>query len=92
MSIGNLSITTSTHANLLGKKITTLKLEEAPKSMHDSRGFSTTHFSQAHFKSHYEHQNEPNDSIYKGVDSFQDVLARVATPNQRGLILQVQQD
>ena len=64
IGVGNLSINTSTHANLLGKKITTLKLEESPKRMHDLRGFSAVHFSQAHLNSHYEHQNEPDDSIY----------------------------
>ena len=60
INIGHLSITTSTHANLLGKKITTLKLEEAPQRIHDPRGFSASHFSQDHLKSHYEHQNEPD--------------------------------
>ena len=60
--------------------------------MHDLRGFSTAHFSHDHLKSHYEHQNEPDDSIYKGVDSFQDVVAIAATLEKRGLILQVQQE
>ena len=79
ISIGHFSITTSTHANLLRKKITTLKLEESSKRMHDPRGLLASHFSWDHLKSHYEHQNEPNDSIYKGFYSFQDVLARAAT-------------
>ena len=45
ISIGHFSISTSTHANLLRKKITTLKLEESSKRMHDPRGFLATHFS-----------------------------------------------
>ena len=64
INIGHFSMTTSTHANLLGKKITTLKLEEAPKRMHYLRGFRATHFSRDHLKIHYENQNELGDSIY----------------------------
>ena len=53
-----------------------MKLGFAGKIKHDPKGFLDAHFKKNHVKGGYVHEEVPDDSIYQGVDTFFEVLAR----------------
>ena len=71
LSLDCLVIQNSTHATMLGKEITIMKLGEASKRMHDPKDFLISIFSQEKAKLNYTHEYLPDDSMYKGFVDFQ---------------------
>ena len=69
-NLGPLSIPTSTWAAELSDHIVSLKLGFSSKKKHDPKGWVDAHLRQNHFKEGYTHEEEPDDSIYQGVDTF----------------------
>ena len=61
---------------MLSDHIASLKLGFSRKRKHDPKGFVDAHFKRNHVKSGYIHEEIPYDSIYQGVDTFFEVLAR----------------
>ena len=70
LSLDCLVIHNSTHANVLGKEITIIKLGEASKRMHDPKAFLITLFAQEKAKLNYTHEYLPDDSMYMGFVDF----------------------
>ena len=60
----------------MGEQIQSLKLGFATKRKHDPKGYLDAHFKQYHIKINYVHEKIPDDSIYQGVSTFSEVLAR----------------
>ena len=54
--------------------------------------YHDTHFKQYHNKIAYVHEELPNDSIYQGVNTFSEVLARAKTKDDQAHILQYQKE
>ena len=75
---------------MLGDQRTSLKLSFAGKRKHDPKGFLDAHFKQNHIKGGYVHEEVPDDSIYQGVNTFSEVLARAKSKDEQGHILQHQ--
>ena len=88
LSLGPLVIQNSTHARIIGKKITTMKLGESPKRMHDPKSFLANHFNQEHMKTTYAHQMDPNDFIYQGANDFSEVVIRISSLDEKNFIFQ----
>ena len=76
ITLGSLSIPTSTWASNLSDHIVSLKLGFASKRHHDSKGIIDLHLRKNHFKIGYDHEEIPDDFIYQGVGTFSEVLAR----------------
>ena len=90
--LGTPVIQNSTHAGILGKKIITLKLGEAPRRMHDTKSFLASHFTQEHMKTSYAHQMDHDDSIYQGANAFSKVVRRISSHYEKNFIFQYQDD
>ena len=65
-----LVIQNSTHAIVLGKEITIMKLGEAAKRMHDPICFLISLFAQEKAKLNFAHEDLPNISMYRGFVDF----------------------
>ena len=59
-----------THATVLGKEITIMKLGEATKRMHDPIHFLVSLFTQEKDKLNYTREDLPDDSMYRGFLDF----------------------
>ena len=64
ITLGSLSIPTSTWVSYLSDHIVSLKLGFASKSQHDPKGIVDFHLKQNHFKIGYAHEETPDDFIY----------------------------
>ena len=73
---------------MLGDQIASLKLGLALKIKHHPKGFLDAHFKQNHVKGCYVHEEVLNDSIYQGVNTFSEVLARDKRKDEHSHILQ----
>ena len=91
-NLGSLVIPTSTWAILLGEQIVSLKLGFSSKRRHDPKGFLNAHFKQYHIKIAYVHEEIPDYSIYQGVNTFYEVLARYKSKYEQSHILQHQKE
>ena len=85
-----LVVPTSIWAAVLVDQVASLKLGFASKKKHDPKGFLSAHFKQHHVKIDYVHEEVPDDSIYHGVKTFSEVLARAKSKDEQNLILQYQ--
>ena len=85
-------IPTSTWATVLGEHIVSLKLNFASKRIHDPKGFLNSHFKKYHIKIAYAHEELPDDSIYQGVNTFSEVLAKAKSKDEKSHILQNQKE
>ena len=65
LSLYCLVIQNSTHATVLGKEITIMKLGEASERIHDPNAFLVSPFSQEKAKLNYTHEYLLDDSMYK---------------------------
>ena len=92
ITLGYLSIPTSTWASELSDHIVSLKLGFASKRKHDPKGIVDFHLKQNHFKTGYAHEETPDDFIYQGVDTFSKVLARDKSKEEQIHILQYQKE
>ena len=92
MNLGSLVIPTSTWAAVLGEQIQSLKLGFSTKRKHDPKGYLRAHFNQYHIKITYVHEEIPDDSIYQGVNTFSEVLARAKGKDEKSHILQHQKE
>ena len=59
---------------MLGKDITTMKLGEAVKRMHDPKAFLTSLFAQEKDKFNYIHEKLPDRSMYRAFVDFREAL------------------
>ena len=69
-NLGTLSIPTSIWAAELSDHIVSLKLGFARKRKHDPKGWVDAHLKQNHFKAGYTQEEEPDDFIYQGFNTF----------------------
>ena len=76
LTLGSLSIPTSTWETELSDHIVSLKLGFYNKRQHDPKGIVDFHLKQNHFKIGYTHEETPDDFIYQGVETFSEVLAK----------------
>ena len=76
ITLGSLSVSTSTWELELSDHIMSLKLGFASKRKHDPKGIFDLHMRQNNFKTGYVHEETSHDFIYQGVDTFSQVLAR----------------
>ena len=60
--------------------------------MHDPKSYLASHLVQEHSKIHYNHYNEPDESIYRETIDFQEVLSRIIDPNFKDQIFKYQKD
>ena len=92
LNLGSLVLQTSTHETILGKEIASINLREAPKRMHDPKSYMSNLFVQEHAKFQYAHQDEPDDSIYRAANDFQEALSNIFNPNVKAHVLKYQKD
>ena len=90
LSLHCLVIKNSTHATVLGKDITIMKLGEASKRMHDPKAFLVTLFAQEKTKLNYTHEDFPNDSMYMGFVDFREALEKITYPEVKSHVFQHQ--
>ena len=76
LNLGSLVVPNSTWDTMLGDQIASLKLGFALKRRHDPKGFLDAHYKKNHIKGGYVHEEILDDSIYEGVNTFSQVLAR----------------
>ena len=76
----------------LSEDIVSLKLGFASKRWHDPKGFLDAHFKQNHIKGGFIPEDIPDDSVYRGVDAFPEVLARTKSKEEQSLILHYQKE
>ena len=76
---------------ILGKKIITLKLGEAPKIMHYPKSLLDNHFIQEHMKTAYTHLKDPGDSTYQGANEFSSVVRKVTLHDEKNLFFHYHQ-
>ena len=88
ITLGYLSIPTSTWESELSDHIVSLKLGFASKRKHDPKGIIDLHLRQNHFKIGYAHEETSDDFIYQGVDNFSEVLVRAKRKEEQSHILQ----
>ena len=69
-----------------------LQLGFSTKRKHDPKGCLDAHFKQYHIKINYVLEEIPNDSIYQGVSTFSEVLARDKSKDEEAHILQHQKE
>ena len=50
------------------------------------------HFVQEHMKVTYIHEEQPDDSIYRGAINFSEVVSRIPTHKEQTFIFQYQKD
>ena len=81
-----------THATASGKQITTMKLAEAPKRMHDPKAYLASLFSQERAKFNYEHEDLPNESMYREVVDFQEALENITDLEVKSHVFKYQKD
>ena len=65
---------------MLGKDITTMKLGEAVKRMHDLKAFLTSLFAREKAKFNYTHKYFPDDSMYRAFVDFREALENITDP------------
>ena len=92
ITLGSLSVPTSTWALELSDHIMSLKLGFSSKRQHDPKGIVDLHLRQNHFKIGYVHEETLDDFIYQGVDTFYEVLARAKRKEEQSHILQYQKE
>ena len=88
ITLGSLSVPTSTWELELSDHIMSLRLGFARKRQHDPKGIVDLHLRHNHFKIGYVHEETPDDFIYQGVDTFSEVLARAKRKEDQSHILQ----
>ena len=67
---------------MLSDHVFSLKLGFSSKRKHDPKGFLDAHFKENHVKIDYIHDKVPNESIFQGVDTFFEVLARAKSKEE----------
>ena len=92
LTLGSLSIPTSTWASELSDHIVSLKIGFASKRQHDPKGIVDTHLKQNHLKVGYIHEVVLDDFIYQGIDTFSEVLARAKGKEEHIQILLYQKE
>ena len=70
LSLDSLVLHNSPHAVMLGKEITVMHLGEAPKRMHDPKSYMANLFAHERARSHYVHENDPDDSMFRAAVDF----------------------
>ena len=63
-----------------------MNLLEAPRRMHDPKSWLANHFEDKHTKFPYAHQDLPDESIYRGVVYFSEVVGRIMNPLEKAHI------
>lgn len=53
----------------------------APPRRHDPKGYIVTHFQKLGLTTSYQHELYPDDSFFKDVDSFENILENMITHN-----------
>ena len=76
ITLGSLSVPSSTWASELSDHIMSLKLVFSCKRQHDPKGIVDLHLKQNHFNAGYAHEETLDYFIYQGVDTFSEVLER----------------
>ena len=92
LSLDCLVIQNSTHATMLGKEITIMKLGEASKRMHDPKAFLVSLFAQEKAKFNYTHEYFPNDSMYMGFVDFRQTLHKITDPEVKSHVFKYQKE
>ena len=92
ITLGSLSIPSSTWELELNDHIMSLKLGFARKRKHHPKGIFYLHLKKNHLKAGYVHEETPDDSIYQGVDTFFKFLARDKSKEEQIHILQYQKE
>ena len=87
-----LVIQNSTHATVLGKEITIMKLGEASKRMHDPNAFLVSHFAQEKAKLNNTHEDFPDDSMYREFVDFRQALDKIIDPKVKYHVLKYQKE
>ena len=78
--LDSLVLQNSTHAVVLGKEISIMNLGEAPKRMHDPKYYLANLFAHEHAKSHYVHEDDPNDSMFIATVYFREAMEKIEDP------------
>ena len=92
LNLGSLIIPSSNWVALLSDHIVSLKLGFSSKRKNDPKGFLDAHFKKNHVKGGYTHEKVPDDSIYQGVYTFFEVLARAKSKEEQSHILQYKRE
>ena len=69
-----------THAPLLGKEISIMNLGEEPNRMHDPKYYHANLFGHESAKSHYVHEDDPDDSMFRAVVDFREEMGKIEDP------------
>ena len=91
-TLGPLSIPTLTWATKFSDHIVSLKLGFSSKRKHDPKSWVDSYLRKNHFKAGYTHEEEPDESIYQGFNTFFEFLARSKSKEEQNQILCYQKE
>ena len=69
-----------------------MNLGEAYKRMHDPVAYLVDLFSHEHVKFQYVHENDPDDSMFRGDTNFQEAIDKITNPETKSHLYQYQKD
>ena len=69
-----------------------MNLGESPRRIHDPKAYLANLFVQEHDKFQYDHEDDPNDSIYKEAMDFQEALRNIVDPYVKFHVFKYQKD
>ena len=78
--------------SLVGKEIYVMKLGEAFKRMHDPMAYLDDVFSHEHVKFQYIHENDLDDSMFRGATNFQEAMDKITDPETNLHLYKYQKD